>query len=52
MTGDAFTNECYLGKHEDCRNDIIGFKGEHVNCTCSCHKKETGEKFRRNHNKR
>jgi len=37
MTGDAFTNECFLDQHEDCKDDIVGYKGAHVACTCKCH---------------
>lgn len=38
MTGEAETHECFTGKHEECRNDIKGYKGAHVDCTCECHK--------------
>lgn len=40
MTGDAFTNECFMGKHDECKNDIIGYMGAHVECTCRCHRKK------------
>jgi hypothetical protein len=41
MTGDALTNECFLDRHEECKDDIVGYQGAHVECTCPCHKKRS-----------
>lgn len=38
MDGMALTIKCALDKHSECDNDIIGYKGAHVDCDCKCHK--------------
>lgn len=37
MTGDALSNECFIGKCSDCQNNIVGYQKMHVECTCACH---------------
>lgn len=38
MEGTAFTNECFMDNHDECKDDIRGYQGIHVPCDCKCHK--------------
>lgn len=38
MTGESVTIACDQDRHDDCKDDMYGYKGEHVPCECKCHK--------------